>query len=284
MSKGDKHDRGALIALGLILGAVIILAIIEAGMRYSPSEQPRRSNHAKVEQNVDGPIVSRADDFDFWRDSAAQWAMAVLSAMATGVSGLAIVLVHRTWKETKRTADAAYDGQRAWVSVAVGHVALSRAGTGMLRALASVRLANNGKTPALDIDLRVAFITKDQWARQPPIQIYDDYLAFTERRGATATALPNLLPSAEIKEGRVFEVQTDLGDSIGNLLGRSEIELLVCVTYRYSGGSGIRIGQTAFATSMRETNRPDHFDDLLGRFNWTTFAEVSPSHRMARTT
>ena len=103
----DRGDRGALVAL-----TVVVVGAVFASWLGQPSNQqktePATSNIYQTEKDNVLQAVSTAEGFDPWRDSYAQWGMAALSLLATGVSGWAIFLLRSTLAETRRTADAAF--------------------------------------------------------------------------------------------------------------------------------------------------------------------------------
>ena len=113
----DRHDRGALVALGLMLVAIVaVVAITTFG---KPSSEPvAPPDTEQVEDEPKGDLAeSDPSDFYFLGDGAAQWVMALFSIAATGLSLYAVRLVRSTWHETKRTADAAAVDRRAWLKI-----------------------------------------------------------------------------------------------------------------------------------------------------------------------
>lgn len=109
MSKRDRGDRGALVALGMALAALVLVALI--GWLRDPADsqigQPTTSQITEDQKTYVSESVARADQFNLWRDSAAQWIMALFSVAATGVSIWAVRLLRDTLSETRRAANAA---------------------------------------------------------------------------------------------------------------------------------------------------------------------------------
>lgn len=115
MPRSDRHDRGALVALALILFAVVLVAGVTA-FRYPAHSEKSASGQTYVQKNAENdvhPSVARPDDFNPWADPIDQWFMAAFSAVGAGISILALVWVRGAFLETKRTADAAVDAVKA---------------------------------------------------------------------------------------------------------------------------------------------------------------------------
>lgn len=114
----DRHDRGALVALALALTAIVFIAWIE-NRPHPPSHQveaPNTQNGGGAE-NGDGEVVEQAAHFGLFTpaDTYAQWIMAALSIVATGISAWAVVLLRDTLQSTRdavRAADDAVDVTR----------------------------------------------------------------------------------------------------------------------------------------------------------------------------
>ena len=104
----DKGDRGALAALGMMLAAIVIVVLFISGPRNPADYDVKQPNTAYVDQRQDSNVpelVSSTDDFHPWRDTYAQWMMAILSIAATAVSFWAVKLVGSTLKETRKASE-----------------------------------------------------------------------------------------------------------------------------------------------------------------------------------
>lgn len=111
MSGSNRRDRGALVALAAILAAVVLIVIVTTWIN-NPLCRPVSGAQAQ-EQNDQrnqpvAPVVCSDADYHFFGDSWAQWLTAVFAIGATGISLYGLILIYRTWSETKRTADAAF--------------------------------------------------------------------------------------------------------------------------------------------------------------------------------
>lgn len=106
MSSGNRRNRGALIALGMALVAIVL-----ASWFSQPANNQERSvytaNAAQNENSDISRLVAAISSFDPWEDTYAQWIMATLSVVATGFSVWAVFLVKRTLSATRDTASAA---------------------------------------------------------------------------------------------------------------------------------------------------------------------------------
>lgn len=106
MSGSDRNKRYALIALGMALFAIVLLS----WPGYQASDKHRTAEKAAKYENGQKyvtPPVTGKDDFNPWRDTIPNWAMAVLSFAATGFSIWAVFLVKDTLAETKKSVEAA---------------------------------------------------------------------------------------------------------------------------------------------------------------------------------
>ena len=176
----DRGDRGALTALGMTLAAVVIVSFVATGSRNPSDGQVGQPNATNVDQrhgtNVTN-LVSGADDFRPWRDTYAQWLMALLSFAATGVSLWAVHLVRSTLQETRNTANAARESNvvarevgeaqvRAYLTVtriAVGY------GGDLLTPHVAVTIKNSGQSPALMVS--VAYVASSVFNKKIDAQI-----------------------------------------------------------------------------------------------------------------
>lgn len=112
MSASNGRHRGPLIALAMALAAIIAVAWIE----NRPSERSslqnigiEHSDHRTQDENAAG--VESAPYLGLFTpsDTFAQWIMAILGVVATGISAWAVVLVRDTLDETRRAVKAADD-------------------------------------------------------------------------------------------------------------------------------------------------------------------------------
>ena len=168
MSSGNRDDRPALIALALLLVAVLLAALIALGNEYVAQHYAANYSAPDYEGgNGDvRAVLSALREFDPLEDSLAQWSMAFLAAVATILSIVGVVLLRRTFEETKRTADAARKAnklarkaftadQRPWIKLSkINAVKVQLDATGRLAVMASVQPENLGKTPALRVVLQ----------------------------------------------------------------------------------------------------------------------------------
>lgn len=163
MPYSDKRDRGALVALAVILLSVVLVAwavafqnVTNAEKTSSDDAQPQNRSEQYVTNSPSG-----GDDFNPWHDPIPQWGMFGLSAVAAGISIWAIIWVKRTWNETKRTAEAAIEanriaatGQRAWMAIEginVGQRCLITEDE--VRIEVQVAVKNYGDSPAFKVGL-----------------------------------------------------------------------------------------------------------------------------------
>lgn len=104
----DRHDRGALVAFIAALIAIVFVAYLN-----QPSSAPEADKNATtIEQDAQQDVpqsVPSTDDFEFWEDTFPQWAMALFSIVATGISWLAVVYLRETLRETRKAVKAADD-------------------------------------------------------------------------------------------------------------------------------------------------------------------------------
>lgn len=175
MSERNRSDRGALVALGLILAAVCFVAVLDAWSRQPFQDDVSQRNTATTEayQEQRGPAEG------YWwpefaaRDTYAQWAMAVLALAATALSVMGVVLIRRTFEETKRTADAAIranqisiEAQRAWmriVNVECSHFVITEKG---ISAGIYAEAMNIGGSPARWVRFRFSLLPYVQWSEE----------------------------------------------------------------------------------------------------------------------
>ncbi|MDF3154782.1 hypothetical protein P3C58_22645 [Mesorhizobium sp. XAP10] len=169
----NKGHKGAVFATGLIIGvAISIIFLVWAfpGFR-NPTYQQERYYNAHNDQNGEYNPVIRPS---FWEtyttptDTYAQWIMAALSVVATGVSAWAVWLVRDTLKLNQNAVDVAVKAMGVqertfeiefrpilvpdWVTIepfGIGHK------LGQFTDLARMKWVNIGKTPAKMISTAV---------------------------------------------------------------------------------------------------------------------------------
>ncbi len=165
MPDGNRHHRHALIALGLALAAIVLLAWLgnPAGQNVG---QPS-AEHASGRQ---GDPVEPAG---FWRthttpqDTYAQWVMAAFTIVATGLSLYAVRLVRDTLRETRRTAVAAEKGVeeatrlgemqlRAYLIIKRVSTYFVFDGAEMYAVKFELIVTNGGDTPAVNIGKNIS--------------------------------------------------------------------------------------------------------------------------------
>jgi hypothetical protein len=174
----SDRNRYGYTAFGFVLGfsvAVLILVWAIPEFHYPPYRQSSQQTYSQVSQNE----RSEKDSEHYWipalsgyvftEDSLAQWLMAALGIAATVISALALVWLKKTWDQTKRTADAAFQAidtarKANEIAQAVGE-AQSRAyclvmsatieagepnsaGAGYRKLYAAIVIKNYGQTPA----------------------------------------------------------------------------------------------------------------------------------------
>lgn len=173
MSGIHRDDRPALVALGLILFAIVLVALIDINSRQPSGDEITPNNAGQVQQQPKSDVTeteASASEFDFWRDSFPQYLMAGFAVVATGVSWRALFLLRKTFEETKRTADAANNANktarqmgeaqvRAYVSVSnlEGRITHEEPFLYM-----SASMHNAGRTPARRIEYKANLIRIDR--------------------------------------------------------------------------------------------------------------------------
>jgi hypothetical protein len=109
MSHRNWRDGYALVAVGLLLAAILVVAALEIGARYSLDQRVKQPDSATTEQYQEqrGPAEGR-----WWpefqaRDTYAQWAMAVLALFGVAISIVGVIWIRQTLVATQETAEAA---------------------------------------------------------------------------------------------------------------------------------------------------------------------------------
>ena len=144
MSDGERSEFVALVAV--VCTIVVFFLGLSAGLSLPIADRPFGSGR-----------------FSFWEDSFPQWAMAVFALVATSLSWRALSLLSLTFKETKRTADAAWEANetarsigeaqtRAYIGIVEASVRLVEAQPGeterRIRPQVTIVVKNFGQSPA----------------------------------------------------------------------------------------------------------------------------------------
>lgn len=155
--------RSEFVALVAVACTVLIFVIgLTAGAHFWPGQsldQPVEQPHATAAEYYQ---EQRGPSEGYWwpefatRDTYAQWAMTILAAVATAASIVGIILLRRTFEETKRTAEAAEasnalarvsfeSGFRPWLLVTI---------SGRLIPQESLNMFREGDPPTRNINMR----------------------------------------------------------------------------------------------------------------------------------
>lgn len=155
MSGSYRRDRGALVALGMALLAIVLASWFS---------QPPNSANAQQKQPYASANQDSADRSEtiMWpefspSDTYAQWIMAILSLIATGISAWAVVLIRDTLVETRRAVSSADDAVEVTRQIGEAQV---RAYLVCLSAkyhlikggfMATLEIENTGQSPASNV-------------------------------------------------------------------------------------------------------------------------------------
>lgn len=150
-----------------MLAAVLVTAWISRPVQDHVAEP--QSQAEKTQEDYRGPSEGYWRPEFSARDTYAQWAMTGLALIATGISIVGVVLIRRTFEETKRTADAAFAAveiaekqflasERPWIKVEVIDATLIFGSHGLIL----------GKSPAARIRIPIGKgpVTDDTDAEQ----------------------------------------------------------------------------------------------------------------------
>ena len=166
MFGSDRGDRPALIVLGLLVAALLVVSFVGLYARHEANYQV--GCYAPTEVNESGqkqyePVCP--EDYLLFGDGAAQWVMALFAMVATGASLVGIVLLRRTFEETRNTALEAASAnklareslaadQRPWLKLSnISAARIDWDPNGTLAVVASAIPFNFGKTPALRVEM-----------------------------------------------------------------------------------------------------------------------------------
>lgn len=103
MPKRNRGDRGALVALAMLLAAVVV-----ASFFGFVEEAQRQANHQSEIANG-----AQKPEYNPWQDPWSQWAMAVFAGFATAISILAVLLLYRTLAATRAALTEARNTTKA---------------------------------------------------------------------------------------------------------------------------------------------------------------------------
>jgi hypothetical protein len=176
MFGSDRSDRPALIVLALLVTSLVIVSLSGLYARHEAGHPiacytPADEDGEEVEKQ--NPVCP--DDHIFFGDGWAQWIMAGFAIVATGVSWRALYLLRETFKETKRTADAAAEANemaresaerqlRAYVSVEA--ITIQTLAVGEPLAMV-IKIANAGNTPAKCLRVNFGITITDDLSKAP---------------------------------------------------------------------------------------------------------------------
>lgn len=158
MPNTDRNHKRALIALGMSLCAIVFVAWLS----QEPYNTKTGYRAPQDEYGQDGNItrlVSAIERFDPWQDTFAQWLMAGLSVVATGISAWAVILVRDSLSLNRQAVKAAEDAVtearrigeaqvRAYVGPPRVEATIETVG-GSRRFSIKGYLSNSGNSPAL---------------------------------------------------------------------------------------------------------------------------------------
>lgn len=110
MSGSDRGDRPALVVLGLLVASIVFVSLLGVWGRHEAEHASRcyadaGSNQEQIKEY--NPVCP--DEHMFFGDGYAQWIMAVFSAVATGASIWAVILLKDTLAATRDAVRAADD-------------------------------------------------------------------------------------------------------------------------------------------------------------------------------
>jgi hypothetical protein len=169
MSERDRGDRGALVALGLLLFVVLAGWLFEIGGRHQSCYQVATPANYSENQQYNGQAEYTevcSTDYQVFGDTIAQWLMALFAIAATLVSWRAVILVRETYKETKRTADAAaaandinrdmlYASNRPYLELRNATLTHHIDHEGREHWMVAVYVSNRSDFPAIDVSCNV---------------------------------------------------------------------------------------------------------------------------------
>lgn len=145
MPKRDRNHRRALLALGVIVVGAVLTAVLTSWIGYLEEAQRQACEQPAQQCEPNG----NDDPYNGWRDTNAQWSMAVFAALGLGVGGWTIVLLQRTIVATRKgnkiARQSAERQLRAYVHF--GKVKVKESKT-YAHPIVVVEIKNTGATPA----------------------------------------------------------------------------------------------------------------------------------------
>lgn len=270
----DKGDRGALAALGMLLLAVVVVAFIAPGPRNPANGQIEQPNAASIEKRQPSDIahpVAGAQEFHPWRDTYAQWLMALFSVAATGVSIWAVGLVRETLKATRK---AIHLDNRPWLGFEISITSdFGRNDTDIfqegLGVDIGVALTNYGRSPALAVRTVITEVMPRNWniigdfyLEKRRDEILASY-AVRERRGQS------VFPDEPVAIGeRILVTDGALKDSprMASIDGpKDDISLIAqyIVSVFYTSPTSDEMLETSAIYSLWMTYGKDHITQLV---------------------
>lgn len=164
----DRNDKITLIFLAILMLTIVVIALIST---ISP-QGVHTPSYSNIEQVLEDPenVTGRepgTQNFDFYRDTAAQWTMALFAGIGAVISAVAVKLVNETLRTSRDASTAAIEAvtaanaandlmrqdQRPWINLSVASV-----GPIDLRfndVSARVMVENIGPSPALDVGVSI---------------------------------------------------------------------------------------------------------------------------------
>lgn len=237
MSDSNWRDRGpALVVIAALISIVLVVWLEQ------PVRQPEPTiNNPQINQSQNSDIITSEPPFYPWRDSIAQWSMAVLGAAATIISIFALVWLRLTWDQTKRNADAAWravevasegirNEQRPWIQIEICNPFPVRIVNDKIAFWPQGTIKNIGHSPAVDAHFSYwAYPTSESLGienfRQDVDSAMDQQSAF-----GRVTILPNRAISVGDAIGPIAEISDKMF-----IAGRYQFFFAVACSYRYKG-------------------------------------------------
>lgn len=197
MASHDHRWRNGLalgLAVGICLTLLIAIAFSGRGQIIHPESDAKNETEKHEEQaDEESHILPGLQEYGIHvtpSDTLAQWIMALLGLVATGLSAWAVVLLKRTLHETEAAVEVTRDvGQsqlRAYVSVSFAQFV--RAGDS---AVAKIGIKNFGQTPAFNV---VTWV--HTWIERYPLEIE---LPRPEPKDFESFSRANLPPQTEVE-------------------------------------------------------------------------------------
>nr|WP_298094795.1 hypothetical protein [uncultured Shinella sp.] len=251
MSCSNRRDRGALVALGLALIAVVAVAWLN-----QPSDQHIAEPATVPEKQYQ---EQRGPSEGYWwpefaaRDTYAQWAMTILALAATGVSIWAVQMVRATLdatrdgiREAKVSADAAlnqaldlqFQQQRPYVHFDGGSFRISISDESKFSCHAEIRIKNSGVSPGT-ITLWGLFL--------------NSFTNLSEHRGQHSTERSRMIIGREGTD--VLTIGTTDGEILPDAAGSFVVSMYVCLKVLYGNiGDGQKLDEETWLGASARLN------------------------------